>query len=64
MISEGTGLPVPRSVRAVDSILMHPAKLYTHVEFERQQSALDKQRADFIDKFPSLNKKVKAVFQK
>jgi phosphoenolpyruvate carboxykinase (ATP) len=63
MISDGTGLPVPRSVRAVDSILMHPAKLYTHAEFERQQAALDKQRADFIDKFPTLNKKVKAVFQ-
>ncbi len=64
MISEGTDLPVPRSVRAVDSILMHPAKLYTHAEFERQQATLDKQRAEFIDKYPGLHKKVKAVFQK
>jgi phosphoenolpyruvate carboxykinase (ATP) len=64
MISEGTGLPVPRSVRAVDSILMHPAKLYTHAEFERQQAVLNKQRAEFIDKYPGLHKKVKAVFQK
>jgi hypothetical protein len=43
---------------------MHPAKLYTHAEFERQQSALNKQRADFIGTFPGLHKKIKAVFQK
>jgi phosphoenolpyruvate carboxykinase (ATP) len=64
MISEGTGLPVPRSVRAVDSILMHPAKLYQHHDFEQKQKVLDKERAEFIDRFPGLHPKVKAVFQK
>ena len=64
MISDGTGLTVPRSVRSVDSILMRPAKLYTHAEFERKQKALDRQRAEFIDRYPGLNPKVKAVFQK
>jgi phosphoenolpyruvate carboxykinase (ATP) len=63
-ISEGTGLPVPRSVRLVDSILMHPAKLYLHADFEQKQKALDKERAEFIDRFPGLHKKIKAVFQK
>jgi phosphoenolpyruvate carboxykinase (ATP) len=64
MDSEGTGLTVPRSVRAVDSILMHPAKLYLHADFEKQQMALDKQRAEFLDRFPGLNPNIKAVFQK
>jgi phosphoenolpyruvate carboxykinase (ATP) len=64
MESEGTGLTVPRSVRAVDSILLHPAKLYLHAEFEKQQQALDKQRAEFLDRYPGLNPKIKAVFQK
>jgi phosphoenolpyruvate carboxykinase (ATP) len=64
MPSAGTGLMVPRSVRAVDSILMHPAKLYGAAEFERRQKALDKQRAEFVDRYPGLNPKIKAVFQK
>ena len=54
MISEGTGLPVPRSVRAVDSILMHPAKLYTHAEFERQQAALEQAACRFHRQIPRL----------
>jgi phosphoenolpyruvate carboxykinase (ATP) len=64
MISEGTGLPVPRSVRAVDSILFHPAKLYLHHDFEEKQKSLVKYRAECIDKFPGLHPKIKAVFQK
>jgi phosphoenolpyruvate carboxykinase (ATP) len=64
MLSDGTGLTVPRSVRAVDSILFHPAKLYLHAEFEKQQKILDKQRAEFLDRYPGLHPKIKAVFQK
>jgi len=64
MISDGTGLTVPRSVRAVDSILFHPAKLYLHHDFEEKQKALDKQRAEFLDRYPGLHPKVRAVFQK
>jgi phosphoenolpyruvate carboxykinase (ATP) len=64
MISEGTNLPVPRSVRAVDSILMHPAKLYPHADFEQKQKSLDKYRAEWIDRYPGLHPKIKAVFQK
>jgi len=62
--SERTGLMVPTSVRAVDSILMHPEKLFPHAEFERRQKALDKQRSEFIDQFPRLNPAIKGVFQK
>ncbi|MGW8257518.1 MAG: phosphoenolpyruvate carboxykinase (ATP) [Thermoguttaceae bacterium] len=64
MISEGTDLKVPRSVRAVDSILLHPAKLYLHSDFGQKQKLLDKQRAEFLDRYPGLNPEIKAVFQK
>ena len=62
--SERTGLNVPRSVRLIDSILLHPERLYTRAEFERRQNALSRQRAEFIDRYPELNPKIKAVFQK
>jgi phosphoenolpyruvate carboxykinase (ATP) len=64
VMSEDTGLPVPRSVPAVDSIIMHPEKLYLNGEFEKQQKALDKQRAEFVDHYAGLNPKIKAAFQK
>lgn len=63
-LSERTGLNVPRSVRLVDSILLHPERLFTRAEFERRQKALTRQRAEFIDRYPELNPKIKAVFQK
>jgi phosphoenolpyruvate carboxykinase (ATP) len=63
-VSERTGLMVPRSVRLVDSILLHPERLYSPGEFERRQKALDRQRAEFIDRFSGLDPKIKAVFQK
>jgi len=63
-LSDRTGLIVPRSVRLVDSILLHPERLYPYGEFERRQKMLDGQRAEWIDRFPGLNPKIKAVFQK
>jgi phosphoenolpyruvate carboxykinase (ATP) len=59
-----TGLTVPRSVHRVDSILMHPEKLYSTAEFESRQHALDKKRAEFVDQFPQLDRRVRAVFQR
>ncbi len=64
VLSQHTGLMVPRSVRAVDSILMHPEKLYHRFDFERRQQALARQRAECLDKFPGLDPKITAVFQK
>ena len=63
MPSEGTGLLVPRAVRAADSILLHPAKLYGMAEFEKRQKALDRQRAEFISSYPGLHPDIVAVFQ-
>jgi len=63
-LSDRTGLTVPRSVRLVDSILLHPERLYTRSAFEQRQKALDRQRAEFMDRFPGLDPKIKGVFQK
>jgi len=63
-LSEKTGFLVPRSIRAVDSIFLHPGRLFTSAEFQRRQQALDRQRAEHIDKYPGLHPDVKAVFQK
>jgi phosphoenolpyruvate carboxykinase (ATP) len=62
-LSEHTGLVIPRSIRAVDSILMRPEKLFPAADFEARQRALDRQRAEYMDKFPTLDPNIKAVFQ-
>ena len=54
---------IPRSIRAVDSILMRPEKLFLAADFEARQRALDRQRAEFMDNYPGLDPQIKAVFQ-
>jgi phosphoenolpyruvate carboxykinase (ATP) len=60
--SIGTGLMVPRAVRTVDDILMHPRKLYSAGEFEERQKALDTHRAQYLEQFKGLDKRVASVF--
>jgi len=43
-VDSPTGLKVPESVRTVDSILMHPEKLYSKNEFETKQIELKRIR--------------------
>ncbi len=62
-LSQQTGLVIPRSIRAVDSILMRPEKLFPAADFEARQRALDRQRAEYMDNFPGLDPNIKAVFQ-
>jgi len=64
ILSERSKMLIPRAVRTVDSILMHPEKLFTYAEFDRQQRALDLQRAEAMDRYPGLDRKIRAVFQK
>ncbi|MGO8688765.1 MAG: phosphoenolpyruvate carboxykinase (ATP) [Thermoguttaceae bacterium] len=61
--SPKTGLVIPRSIRAVDSILMRPEKLFAAADFTARQRALDRQRAEYLENYPGLEPKVKAVFQ-
>ena len=53
----------PRAIRAVDSILVRPEKLFTAADFEARQRALDRQRAEYMDNYPGLDARIKAVFQ-
>ncbi len=62
--SPATGLMIPRAVRAVDSIIMRPEKLFGESDFEERQKALDRQRAEIMDQYAGLNPEIKAVFQK
>ena len=64
VLSERTGLVVPSALRNADSILVRPEKLYSLADFERQQQALDRQRAEYMDGFPDLHPNIKSVFQK
>ena len=61
--SHKTGLVIPRSLRAVDSILVHPEKLFSARDFDARQQALDRQRAEYMDNFPGLDPRIVAVFQ-
>ncbi len=62
-LSHKTGLVIPRSIRTVDSILMRPEKLFAAADFDARQRALNRQRADYMDSFPELDSRIKAVFQ-
>lgn len=62
-LSHKTGLMVPRSIRAVDSILMRPEKLFTAADFDARQRALNRQRAEYMDNYPGLDPQITAVFQ-
>jgi phosphoenolpyruvate carboxykinase (ATP) len=61
---EKVGLPVPRAIRTVDSILVHPEKTFSKAVFAELQGSLDKQRAQELDKYPRLEKRIRQVFQK
>ncbi len=62
-LSEKTGLVVPRSIRTIDSILLHPEKLFSPDDFDGRQHALNHHRAEYMDNFPGLDHRIKAVFQ-
>jgi len=66
-IDSPTGLKVPRAVRTVDSILMHPEKLYAKGEFEAKQKKLEKIRLEALRKIEvssptKLPTEIKEVF--
>ena len=62
IMSSATGLLTPRSVRTVDSSLMHPEELYTHSEWTIRQNALNMKRAEILESYPGLNNKVMNAF--
>ena len=64
-VDSPTGFKVPRAIRVVDDIYVHPEKLYSQTEFEEKQRQLTRQRYDAVEKVgASLNRKIQRVFQK
>ena len=49
-VDSPTGFKIPRSIRGVDTIYLHPEKLYSTSEFEEKQKALNKIRHEAIEK--------------
>jgi len=49
-VDSPTGFKVPAAIRAVDEILLHPEKLYSHAEFEGKQAELNQVRRKAIEK--------------
>lgn len=64
-VDSPTGFKVPRAIRVVDDIYLHPEKLYTHAEFEEKQAELNRIRYEAAEKIGSkLHPDIKKVFSK
>ena len=58
-----TGFQVPRSVRNLDDIYLHPEKLFTSAEFEENQKGLNHVRCEAIEQLGSgLDPAIRGVF--
>jgi len=58
-----TGFKVPKAIRMVDDIYLHPEKLYSQVEFEEKQKELNKFRRKAIERLgDALHPNLKKVF--
>jgi ATP-dependent phosphoenolpyruvate carboxykinase len=63
-IDSPTGFKVPKAIRMVDDIYLHPERLYSIPQFEERQEQLNKFRKEAINKIGnSLNKKIRTVFR-
>jgi len=64
-IDSPTGFKVPRAIRLVDDIYLHPEKVYTRAEFEEKQGELNKVRQEAVEKLGSgLHPNIRNVFSK
>jgi len=64
-VDSPTGFKVPKAIRYVDDIYLHPEKLYSRTEFEDKQRELKKTRYESVKKLgDSLHPEVRKVFGK
>ena len=64
-IDSPTGFKIPRAIRVVDDIYLHPEKLYSSDEFEEKQRELSKIRYEAVEKLGStLHHDIRNVFSK
>jgi phosphoenolpyruvate carboxykinase (ATP) len=62
-MNPGVGLEIPRAIRLVDPILLHPERLYSAADLSRRQAELNKARTEAIEDVGSrLNPVVRKVF--
>ena len=62
-MNPSVGLEIPRAIRLVDPILLHPEKLYSTGDFAKRQVELQKARIEAIEAVGSdLNPAVRKVF--
>jgi len=62
-VDSPTGFKVPKAIRMVDDIYLHPEKLYTRVEFKEKQEGFNKLRYEAVEKLGSkLHPEVRNVF--
>jgi phosphoenolpyruvate carboxykinase (ATP) len=64
-IDSPTDFKVPRAIRVVDDIYLHPEKLYLRADFEEKQRELNKIRYEAVEKIGSgLHPNIRKVFSK
>lgn len=60
-----TGFQVPRAIRVVDDIYVHPEKLYSQSEFEEKQMQLHRVRYEAVAKIDgNLHRNIRKAFSK
>ena len=64
-IDSPAGFKVPRAIRVVDDIYLHPEKLYSRAEFEEKQRELSRIRYEAVEKIGSaLHSNIRNVFSR
>ncbi|MDD5591220.1 MAG: phosphoenolpyruvate carboxykinase (ATP) [Dehalococcoidales bacterium] len=62
-VDSPTGFKVPKAIRVVDDIFLHPEKLFPEEEFEKQQRDLNEIRHQAVDKIGAgLHPAIRSVF--
>ena len=64
-VDSPTGFKVPRAIRRVDDIYLHPEKLYSRIEFEKRQQELNDIRYKSVEALgDTLNLNARSIFCK
>ena len=62
-VDSDTGFKIPKAVRYLDDIYLHPEKLYSRIEFEEKRKELNKLRRESIEKIGDvLHPDIRKVF--
>jgi len=63
-VDSPTGLKVPKAIRTVDDIYLHPEMLYSNARFEKEQKELNRLRRKALEKLgDALHPNIKKAFE-